>query len=186
MKAGVGAKSWLPYAAMFTAYKQLWVTLWDQPCICSIRNKIDTYVWQSSSTSNVVMSDTEGEDFTSDLMRLAIANAGCKESDIPGPTTDNIPGPTTDNIPDIPRPVTPISPIVIPAASASALTPGPAVPVIVFFFESLFIVCGGDTLCWTLHMVCILWYTMFICDFWGFCSPGPGLHEDDHCHLKAN
>ncbi|KAG1744576.1 uncharacterized protein EDB91DRAFT_1016563, partial [Suillus paluster] len=54
MKAGVGAKSRLPYAAMFMAYKQLWVTLWDQPCICLIHKKIDTYVWQSSSTSNVV------------------------------------------------------------------------------------------------------------------------------------
>ncbi|KAG1783209.1 hypothetical protein EV702DRAFT_1191641 [Suillus placidus] len=122
-KAGVGAKSRLPYAAMFTAYKQLWVTLWDQPRICSIHKKIDTYVWQSSSTSNVVTSDTDGEDFTSDLMLLAIANAGCKESDFPGPTTNNTP--------DIPGPVTPISPIVIPAASESALTSGPAVPVVV-------------------------------------------------------
>ncbi|KAG1808133.1 hypothetical protein EV424DRAFT_1290026, partial [Suillus variegatus] len=49
-KSGVGAKSRLPYAAMFTAYKQLWVTLWDQPRICTIRKKIDAYVWQSSST----------------------------------------------------------------------------------------------------------------------------------------
>ncbi|KAG2123408.1 hypothetical protein DEU56DRAFT_917456 [Suillus clintonianus] len=130
-KAGVGAKSRLPHAAMFTAYKQLWVSLWDQPRICLIRKKIDAYVWQSSSTSNVATSDAEGEDFTSDLMCLAITNAGCKESDFPGPTTDNIPGTTTDNTSDIPRPVTPISPIVIPAASASALTPGPAVPVIV-------------------------------------------------------
>ncbi|KAG0695729.1 hypothetical protein DFH29DRAFT_879836 [Suillus ampliporus] len=122
-KAGVGTKSRLPYAAMFTAYKQLWVTLWDQPCICLICKMIDTYVWQSSSTSNVVTSDTDSEDFTSDLMCLAIANAGCKESDFPGLTTNNTL--------DIPGPVTLISSIVIPAASESALSPGPAVLVVV-------------------------------------------------------
>ncbi|KAG1846022.1 hypothetical protein F4604DRAFT_1977349 [Suillus subluteus] len=113
-KSGVGAKSRLPYAAMFMAYKQLWVTLWDQPRICTIRKKIDAYVWQSSSTSNIATSDAEGEDFTSDLMRLAIANAGHKES-------DNLPGPpTTDNNPvnDIPEPVTPTTPMIAPSAPA--------------------------------------------------------------------
>ncbi|KAG1889415.1 hypothetical protein F4604DRAFT_1915288 [Suillus subluteus] len=94
MKAGVGAKSQLSYAAMFMTYKQPWVTLWDQSCICSICKKIDAHIWQSFLTSNVATSDTEGEDFTSDLM------------------------------------FTPISPITTPAASVSALTPGPTVPAI--------------------------------------------------------
>ncbi|KAG1741140.1 hypothetical protein EDB19DRAFT_1908166 [Suillus lakei] len=139
MKAGVGTKSWLPYAAMFMAYKQLWVTLWDQPRICTIRKKIDAYVWESSSTSNIATSDAEGEDFTSDLMHLAITNAGYKESnDFPGP-------PTTDNNPvnDIPGPVTPTTPMIAPSAPAivpsapaimvlapanATTTPNPATP----------------------------------------------------------
>ncbi|KAG1747036.1 uncharacterized protein EDB91DRAFT_1245475 [Suillus paluster] len=131
-KAGVGAKSRLPYAAMFTAYKQLWVTLWCQPHICTIRKKIDAYVWQSSSTSNIATSNAEGEDFTSDLMCLAIANAGHKESDdFPGP-------PTTDNnsVNDIPGPVTPTTPMIAPSApaivpSAPGLAIVPSAPAIV-------------------------------------------------------
>jgi hypothetical protein len=115
---------------MFTAYKQLWVTFWDQPRICTIRKKIDAYVWQSSSTSNIATSNAEGEDFTSDLMRLAIANAGHKEfDDLPGP-------PTTDNNPvnDIPGPVTPTTPIIGPSAPAivpSAPAIVPSAPAIV-------------------------------------------------------
>ncbi|KAG1720905.1 uncharacterized protein EDB91DRAFT_1256769 [Suillus paluster] len=84
------------------------------PRICTIRKKIDAYVWQSSSTSNIAMSNAEGEDFTSDLMRLAIANAGHKES-------NNFPGPpTTDNnsVNDIPGPVTPTTPMIAPSAPA--------------------------------------------------------------------
>ncbi|KAG2365655.1 hypothetical protein BDR07DRAFT_1481108 [Suillus spraguei] len=108
-KAGVGAKSQLPYAAMFMAYKQL---------------------WQSSLTSNIAMSDTEGEDFTSDMMCLAIANAGHKESnDFPGPmTTDNNP------VNDIPGPIMPTTPMITPSALAvvpSAPVVVPSAPVVV-------------------------------------------------------
>ncbi|KAG1738754.1 hypothetical protein EDB19DRAFT_1909157 [Suillus lakei] len=124
MKAGVGMKSQLPYAAMFTAYKQLWVTLWDQPHICTIHKKIDAYVWESSLISNITMSDAEGEDFTSDLMCLAIANTGHKES-------NNFPGPpTTNNNPvnDIPGLVTPTTPMIAPSALAIVPSaPGPAI-----------------------------------------------------------
>ncbi|KAG2344657.1 hypothetical protein BDR05DRAFT_859387, partial [Suillus weaverae] len=49
-KDGVGVKSCLPYAAMFTAYKQLWVTLWEEPRILLIRQQIDCHVWQSTSS----------------------------------------------------------------------------------------------------------------------------------------
>ncbi|KAG1887714.1 hypothetical protein F4604DRAFT_1539327, partial [Suillus subluteus] len=58
-KDGIGAKSWLPYASMFTAYKQLWVMLWEEPCILLIRQKIDHHVWQSSSSSNIVTPEAE-------------------------------------------------------------------------------------------------------------------------------
>ncbi|KAG2348729.1 hypothetical protein BDR05DRAFT_995132 [Suillus weaverae] len=101
-KAGVGVKSWLPY--------------------------IDAHVWQSSSTSNIAMSDTEGEDFTSDLMHLAIANAGHKESnDFPGP-------PTTDSnlVNDIPGPVTPTTPMITPSALAIV----PSAPAITVLFPA--------------------------------------------------
>ncbi|KAG1900688.1 uncharacterized protein F5891DRAFT_980262 [Suillus fuscotomentosus] len=88
-KAGVGAKSQLPYAAMFMAYKQLWV-------------------------------------FTSDLMCLAITNAGHKESDdFPGPMTTN------DNpVNDIPGPAMPTTPMIAP--SAPVIVPlAPAIVVLV-------------------------------------------------------
>ncbi|KAG1844844.1 hypothetical protein DFJ58DRAFT_843936 [Suillus subalutaceus] len=117
-KDGVGARSRLPYAAMFTAYKQLWVTLWEEPRIISIRQKIDTHVWQSS-TSNVAASEAEGEDFTSDLMRLALANAGRKDSDSPTINEDPAP-PTTSTSPTIDTPVV-IAPPVPP--TVQAITP---------------------------------------------------------------
>ncbi|KAG1736410.1 uncharacterized protein EDB91DRAFT_1250033 [Suillus paluster] len=136
-KAGVGAKSWLPYAAMFTAYKQLWVTLWDQPRICAIRKKIDTHVWQSSSTSNVTMSNAKGEDFTSDLMCLAIANAGQKESnDFPGPTTTN------DNpVNDIPGSVAPITPTITPSAPVVV----PSTPVVIPSAPAILVLAPANT-----------------------------------------
>ncbi|KAG2103988.1 uncharacterized protein F5147DRAFT_775694 [Suillus discolor] len=117
-KDGVGARSRLPYAAMFTAYKQLWVMLWEEPRIISIRQKIDTHVWQSS-TSNVAASEAEGEDFTSDLMRLALANAGRKDSDSPTINEDPAP-PTTPTSPIIDTPVV-IAPPVPP--TVPAITP---------------------------------------------------------------
>ncbi|KAG2029342.1 hypothetical protein BDR03DRAFT_1018515 [Suillus americanus] len=88
-KDGVGAKSHLLYAAMFTAYKQLWVMLWEEPRILSICQKIDHRVWQSTSSSNVVTSDVKGKDLTPNLMRLALANAGCEDSDSDSLTPDN-------------------------------------------------------------------------------------------------
>ncbi|KAG1748381.1 uncharacterized protein EDB91DRAFT_1245087 [Suillus paluster] len=139
-KDGVGVKSQLPYAAMFTAYKQLWVTLWDEPRIISIRQKIDSHVWQSSSTTNVATSDAEGEDFTSDLMCLALANAGRKDSDVLT-TNDDFAPPITHSsptmflagpavpptvrapLPTAPAPL-PTSPVPLPAAPA----PLPAAP----------------------------------------------------------
>ncbi|KAG1842195.1 hypothetical protein DFJ58DRAFT_666121, partial [Suillus subalutaceus] len=112
-KDSVGAKSQLPYASMFTAYKQLWVTLWEEPRILLICQKIDHHVWQSSSSSNIVTPEAEDEDFTSDLMRLALANAGHKDkSDSDSSTTD-------DN--HHPPLITPILPTTAPTA------PGPSV-----------------------------------------------------------
>lgn len=105
---------------MFTAYKQLWVTLWEEPRIISIRQKIDTHVWQSS-TSNVAASEAEGEDFTSDLMRLALANAGRKDSDYPTINEDPAP-PTTPTSPTIDTPVV-IAPPVPPTVTVPAITP---------------------------------------------------------------
>ncbi|KAG2045214.1 hypothetical protein BDR03DRAFT_1004381 [Suillus americanus] len=49
-KDGINTKYRLPYVSMFTAYKQLW----------------------SSSSSNIMTPEAEDEDFTSDLMRLAL------------------------------------------------------------------------------------------------------------------
>jgi hypothetical protein len=103
---------------MFTAYKQLWVTLWEEPRIISIRQKIDTHVWQSS-TSNVAASEAEVEDFTSDLMRLALANAGRKDSNSPTINEDPAP-PTTSTSPTIDTPVV-IAPPVPP--TVQAITP---------------------------------------------------------------
>ncbi|KAG2114720.1 uncharacterized protein F5147DRAFT_649877 [Suillus discolor] len=109
--------------SVIMAYKQLWVTLWDQPHICIIHKKINAYIWQSSLTSNVAMSDIENEDFTSDLICLAITNVVCKES-------NNFPGhPTTDynliNISDIPGQVTPTPFTITPSAPAILmLAPG--------------------------------------------------------------
>ncbi|KAG1746430.1 hypothetical protein EDB19DRAFT_1905884 [Suillus lakei] len=123
-KDGVGARSRLPYAAMFTAYKQLWVTLWEEPCIISIHQKINTHVWQSL-TSNVAASEAKGEDFTSDLMRLALANAGRKDSDSPTINEDPAP-PTTSTSPTIDTPVViappvpPTVPAITPATSLQA------------------------------------------------------------------
>ncbi|KAG1840104.1 hypothetical protein C8R48DRAFT_679648 [Suillus tomentosus] len=87
-KVGVGAKSRLLYAAMFAAYKQLWVMLWEEPHILSIHRQIDRHVWQSTSSSNIATSDTEGKDLTSNLMRLALANAGREDRESDSPTTD--------------------------------------------------------------------------------------------------
>jgi len=76
---------------MFTAYKQLWVTLWEEPRIVSICQKIDAHVWQSSTSNAIVTSEAKGEDFTLDLMRLALTNTGCNDPD--SPTTDLVPSP---------------------------------------------------------------------------------------------
>jgi hypothetical protein len=76
---------------MFTAYKQLWVTLWEEPRIVLIRQKIDVHVWQSSTSNAIVTSEAEGEDFTLDLMHLALANAGRNNPD--SPTTNLVPPP---------------------------------------------------------------------------------------------
>ncbi|KAG2086951.1 uncharacterized protein F5147DRAFT_659072 [Suillus discolor] len=108
-KDGVGARSRLPnYGSL----------LWEEPHIISIRQKINTHVWQSS-TSNVAASEAEGKDFTSDLMRLALANAGHKDSDSPTINEDPAP-PTTPTSPIIDTPVV-IAPPVPP--TVPAITP---------------------------------------------------------------
>jgi hypothetical protein len=76
---------------MFTAYKQLWVTLWEEPRIVSIRQKINAHVWQSLTSNAIVTSEAEGEDFTLNLMCLALANAGRNDPD--SPTTNLVPPP---------------------------------------------------------------------------------------------
>ncbi|KAG1756661.1 uncharacterized protein EDB91DRAFT_1241706 [Suillus paluster] len=86
---------------MFTAYKQLWVTLWEEPHIILIRQKIDTHIWQSS-TSNVAASEAEAKDFTSDLMHLALANAGHKDSDSPTINEDPVPTPSAHLLVSLP------------------------------------------------------------------------------------
>jgi hypothetical protein len=109
-KDGVGAKSRLPYVAMFTAYKQLWTTLWEEPRIRSIRQKIDSHVWQSSSTSGTAQVEDDVEDFTSDLMRLALTNAGRTESDFL--TTNNTPVLTL-----LPPTITCAVPVILPTTN---------------------------------------------------------------------
>ncbi|KAG1857247.1 hypothetical protein C8R48DRAFT_674726 [Suillus tomentosus] len=104
-----------------------WVTV---SSISAIIGPLDAYVWQLSLTSNIAMSNAKGEDFTSDLMCLAIANARHKES-------NNFPGPTTTNdnpINDIPGLAMPTTPIIAPSAPAvvpSALAIVPSAPAIV-------------------------------------------------------
>ncbi|KAG1720436.1 hypothetical protein EDB19DRAFT_1835989 [Suillus lakei] len=146
-KDGVGAKSCLPYAAMFTAYKQLWVMLWEEPCILSIHQKIDCHVWQSTSSSNVVTSDAEGEDLTPDLMCLALANAGCEDLDSDSPTTDDhCAPPVAPNSLTLALAAPSAVPIAVPApaitpAAETTITPvpitiPPAVPVLLAGNES--------------------------------------------------
>ncbi|KAG1875696.1 hypothetical protein F4604DRAFT_1680593 [Suillus subluteus] len=130
----VGARFQLLYAAMFTASKQLWVTLWEEPYIISIHQKIDMRVWQSS-TLNVAASEAKGEDFTSDLMHLALANAGHKDSDSPtineDPTPPIIPttSPTIDTLaviaPPDPPTVPTITPGMLPQATETIINPVP-------------------------------------------------------------
>ncbi|KAG1786170.1 uncharacterized protein HD556DRAFT_1450025 [Suillus plorans] len=142
-KDRVGTKSRLPYTAMFTAYKQLWVTLWEEPRIISIWQKINSHVWQSSSTANVTTSDAEGNDLTPDLMCLALANAGRTDSDVPTTNVDFTPPITHSStmfqaapaapptvrapLPVAPAPL-PAAPVPLPAAPAETIiTPVPAV-----------------------------------------------------------
>lgn len=116
-------KSRLPYAAMFTAYKQLWVTLWEEPCILSIRRQIDRHVWQSTSSSNIATSDAEGEDLTSDLMRLALANAGHEDPESDLPTTDDHCHGVPLVSPSLPTLALAAPPAFPPTALAPAITP---------------------------------------------------------------
>ncbi|KAG1891642.1 uncharacterized protein F5891DRAFT_1211218 [Suillus fuscotomentosus] len=107
-KAGVGAKSQLPYAAMFMAYKQLLMPTSGNHPQLPISQHLTLKV------------------FTSDLMCLAITNAGHKESDdFPGPMTTN------DNpVNDIPGPAMPTTPMIAP--SAPVIVPlAPAIVVLV-------------------------------------------------------
>ncbi|KAG1787603.1 uncharacterized protein HD556DRAFT_1312639 [Suillus plorans] len=124
---------WPPCLGLGCAYKQLWVTLWEEPCIISICQKINTHVWQSS-TSNVAASEAEAEDFTSDLMHLAIANAGHKDSDSLTINEDPTPpitptSPTIDTLAVIAPPVLPtvpaITPAMLPQATETIINPVP-------------------------------------------------------------
>ncbi|KAG1893063.1 uncharacterized protein F5891DRAFT_1196876 [Suillus fuscotomentosus] len=133
-KDGVGTKSCLPYAAMFAAYKQLWVTLWEEPHILSIRRQIDHHVWQSTSSSNIATSDAEGEDLTSDLMHLALTNAGREDRESDSPTTDGhrvspVPpsSPTLALAAPPAFPLTALAPAITPAVKTTA-TVTPPVP----------------------------------------------------------
>ncbi|KAG1726526.1 uncharacterized protein EDB91DRAFT_1254295 [Suillus paluster] len=113
----------------FTKDKQLWVTLWEEPRIVSIHQKIDAHVWQSSTSNAIVASEAEGEDFTFYLMHLALTNAGRNDPDTP--TTDLVPPPAI--------------PVIAPATSEDvdgpkpvpAPVPGPTVQVPVSDSESL-------------------------------------------------
>ncbi|KAG1906806.1 uncharacterized protein F5891DRAFT_1182216 [Suillus fuscotomentosus] len=132
-KDGVGAKSRLLYAAMFAAYKQLWVTLWEEPCILSIHQQIDRHVWQSTSSSNIATSDAEGKDLTSNLMCLALANAGRKDRESDSPTTDGhrvspVPpsSPTLALAAPPAFPLTALAPAITPAVETTATVTPPA------------------------------------------------------------
>ncbi|KAG1896769.1 uncharacterized protein F5891DRAFT_1192664 [Suillus fuscotomentosus] len=110
-KDGVGTKSRLPYAAMFTAYKQLW----------------------STSSSNIATSDAEGKDLTSNLMRLALANAGHEDRESDSPTTDGhrvslVPpsSPTLALAAPPAFPLTALAPAITPAVETTATVTPPA------------------------------------------------------------
>ncbi|KAG2112053.1 uncharacterized protein F5147DRAFT_651154 [Suillus discolor] len=115
-KDRVGAKSRLLYAAMFTAYKQLW----------------------STSSSNIATSDAEGEDLTSNLMRLALANAGREDPESDSPTTDDhYVSPVPPSLPTLALaappafPLTALAPAITPAVETTVTaTVTPAAPVV--------------------------------------------------------
>ncbi|KAG1891836.1 uncharacterized protein F5891DRAFT_1197278 [Suillus fuscotomentosus] len=93
-------------------------------------------VWQSTSSSNIATSDAEGEHLTSNLMHLALANAGHKDRESDSLTTDDhhvslvLPSSPTLALAAPPAfPLTALAPAITPAVETTA-TITPAAPVV--------------------------------------------------------